>query len=162
MSAKGKQTGPESEAKEWQAPASLEDCYDHLAGNRFDGLNSDVAGPRNEKPLPVGPAEYQLYSLATPNGQKASIACEEFGIEYNAHFINIQAGDQFSKGFVAVNPNSRIPCMTHGKVRIFESGAILLYLAEKHKKFMPQDDAKKAEVYSWLMFQMSGQGPMHV
>jgi len=149
-----------SKTEEWQAPATLDEVYKHLAGNRFDGLNQDSAGPRNDTPLPVGPAEYQLYSLATPNGQKASIACEEFGVEYNAHLINIQAGEQFSKGFVAVNPNSRIPCMKHGDVRIFESGAILLYLAEKHNRFIPKDPAKKAECYSWIMWQMSGQGPM--
>jgi len=147
-----------TDGKDWEAPPSVEDTYKHLEGNRFAGLNQDTAGPRHNRPLPVGPAEFQLYSLATPNGQKASIGCEEFGIEYNAHFINIQNADQFSEGFVAINPNSRIPCMKHGDVRIFESGAILLYLAEKCKKFLPED--KKAEAYSWLMWQMSGQGPM--
>ena len=147
-------------SKEWQAPPSVEDTYEHLAGNRFAGLNQDTAGPRHDRELPVGPAEYQLYSLATPNGQKASIACEEFGIDYNAHLINIQSGDQFSKGFVAINPNARIPCMKHGDVRIFESGSILIYLAEKHKKFLPESGALRAEAISWIMWQMSGQGPM--
>jgi GST-like protein len=145
---------------DWVAPASLEEAYTKLSGNRFAGLNSDTAGARTEKELPVGPAEFQLYSLATPNGQKASIACEEFEIEYDAHRIDIMAGDQFTSGFVAVNPNSKIPAMKHGDVRIFESGAILLYLAEKYQKFIPASGSKRAECYSWLMFQMSGQGPM--
>jgi len=150
----------ENNNEEWVPPASLEECYTHLQGNRFAGLNQDSAGTRTEEELPVGPAEFQLYSLATPNGQKASIACEEFGIEYNAHRINIMSGEQFTSGFVKVNPNSRIPCMKHGDTRIFESGAILFYLAEKYKKFMPLDGPKRAECISWIMWQMSAQGPM--
>ena len=148
-----------SNEQDWVPPASVEDCYKHLAGNRFAGLNSDIAGPRSENELPVGKAEFQLYSFATPNGQKAGIACEEFGINYDAHTI-ILNGEQFTKGFVDVNPNSRIPAMKHGDVRIFESGAILLYLAEKYNKFFPVEGPKRAEGLSWLMWQMSGQGPM--
>jgi len=146
--------------EEWKAPPRLEDCYPHLAGNRFASTNSDTAGARTQKALPAGSAEFQLYSLATPNGQKVSIACEEFDIKYDAHRIDISKGDQFTSGFVEVNPNSKIPAMKHGDVRIFESGAILLYLANKYQKFFPTDPAERAEAYSWLMFQMSGQGPM--
>jgi GST-like protein len=146
--------------EDWVAPPTLDDCYVHLEGNRFAGLNSDVAGARKEGELPIGPSEFQLYSLATPNGQKASIGCEEFEIEYDAHRINIMDGDQFTTGFVQVNPNSRIPAMKHGDVRIFESGAILIYLAEKYKKFMPLEGPKRAECISWIMWQMSAQGPM--
>jgi GST-like protein len=153
-------SSPTADRDDWVAPKSVEDLYPALSGNRFDGMNADETKPRNDNAVPFGPTEYQLYSLATPNGQKASIACEEFGIEYSAHLINISAGDQFSMGFVEVNPNARIPCMMHGKTRIFESGAILLYLAERHKKFLPEDPAKRAEAFSWLMWQMSGQGPM--
>jgi len=149
-----------SKTEDWVAPATLDESYQHLSGNQFSGLNRDTSGARTDKALPVGKAEFQLYSLATPNGQKASIACEEFGIEYDAHTINIMNGDQFTSGFVELNPNSRIPAMKHGDVRIFESGAILIYLAEKYKKFMPLEGAKRAECMSWMMWQMSAQGPM--
>jgi len=160
MSTSGQSGTAQAEAKEWQAPSSIEETFAHLQGNKFASLNSDTAGARNERPLSVGSAEYQLYSLATPNGQKVGIAFEEFGVNYDAHTINIMNGDQFSKDFVAINPNSKIPAMKHGDVRVFESGAILLYLAEKYNKFIPQDLSKKAECYSWLMWQMGGLGPM--
>lgn len=149
-----------STGKDWTPPKSAELLYEHLSGNRFSNINQDTAGARTEKELPVGPAEYQLYSLATPNGQKASIACEEFEIEYNAHVIDIASGDQFTSGFVHLNPNSKIPALKHGNINIFESGAILLYLAEKYKKFIPIEGSKRAECFSWLFWQMGGQGPM--
>jgi GSH-dependent disulfide-bond oxidoreductase len=108
----------------------------------------------------------QLYSLATPNGQKIGIALEEMGIPYDAHTINIMTGDQFSEEFIKVNPNSKIPAIVdpvgdHGKpLNIFESGAILMYLAEKSGKFLPSDTTQRSRVLQWLFFQMGGVGPM--
>ncbi len=108
----------------------------------------------------------QLYSLATPNGQKISIALEEMGIPYEPHTINISQGDQFKEDFVKINPNSKIPAIVdttgdNGKpLNIFESGAILVYLAEKSGKFLPQDPVKRSQVLQWLFFQMGGVGPM--
>lgn len=107
----------------------------------------------------------QLYSLATPNGQKIGIALEEMGLPYEAHTINIMKGDQFKPEFVKVNPNSKIPAMIDpdgpgGSLSIFESGAILIYLAEKSGKFFPKDPRKRSEVLQWLFFQVGGIGPM--
>ena len=149
-------------SSDWVPPKAAEDTYDHLSGNRFAGTNSDSAGPRETKELPKGKAEFQLYSLATPNGQKASIGLEEFEVQYDAHLIDISKGDQFTSGFIEINPNGRIPAMLHGSTRVFESGSILLYLAEREKKFLPEDPAKRAECMSWLFWQMGGQGPMCV
>lgn len=111
-------------------------------------------------------AKLQLYSLATPNGQKASIALEEMGLEYDAHKIDIMNGDQFTDEFVAINPNSKIPALVdpegdNGKpLAIMESGAILLYLAEKTGKFLPTDTAERSKTLQWLFFQVGGAGPM--
>eukprot|EP01121_Diplochlamys_sp_Union-15-3_P013348 TRINITY_DN4133_c0_g1_i1.p1 TRINITY_DN4133_c0_g1~~TRINITY_DN4133_c0_g1_i1.p1 ORF type:complete len:250 (+),score=61.15 TRINITY_DN4133_c0_g1_i1:102-752(+) len=108
----------------------------------------------------------QLYSLATPNGMKVSIALEELGLEYDAHKIDISKGDQFKEDFIKVNPNSKIPAITDpngpdGKpINVFESGAILLYLAEKTGKLIPKDPVKRLECIQWLFFQMAGVGPM--
>jgi GST-like protein len=108
----------------------------------------------------------QLYSLATPNGQKVSVALEEMGLSYDAHKIDITKGEQFSEDFVKINPNSKIPALVdpvgdNGKpLVIMESGAILVYLAEKSKKFLPADPAKRSEVLQWLFFQVGGVGPM--
>jgi GST-like protein len=108
----------------------------------------------------------QLYSLATPNGQKIGIALEEMEIPYEAHTINIMQGDQFTPEFIAINPNSKIPAIVdptgdNGKpLAIMESGAILLYLAEKSGKFLPHETAKKSQAIQWLMWQMGGAGPM--
>eukprot|EP01111_Echinosteliopsis_oligospora_P013502 TRINITY_DN484_c0_g1_i1.p1 TRINITY_DN484_c0_g1~~TRINITY_DN484_c0_g1_i1.p1 ORF type:complete len:255 (-),score=43.71 TRINITY_DN484_c0_g1_i1:54-704(-) len=108
----------------------------------------------------------QLYSLATPNGQKVSIALEELGLPYDAHTIDIRKGDQFTPEFVAVNPNSKIPAITdpngpNGQsLNVFESGAILLYLAEKTGKLIPTDPIKRSQCIQWLFFQMGGVGPM--
>ncbi len=108
----------------------------------------------------------QLYSLATPNGQKVSTALEEMEIEYDAHTINILENDQFSEDFININPNSKIPAIVvpkHGdkeNFAIFESGAILIYLAELTGKFLSKDPAKRSETFQWLMFQMGGVGPM--
>jgi GST-like protein len=134
------------------------------AGGRFAAINRPIAGPTHEKELPVGRHPLQLYSLATPNGVKATVMLEELlalgheGAEYDAWLINIGAGDQFSSGFVAVNPNSKIPALLDRSgpepVRVFESGAILLYLAEKFGAFLPASGPARAECLSWLFWQM--------
>lgn len=108
----------------------------------------------------------QLYSLATPNGQKVSIALEEMGLEYDAHTINIMKDDQFTPEFVAINPNSKIPALVDpsgddgSPLNLMESGAILVYLADKTGKFLPKSGAKRSKVLQWLFFQMGGAGPM--
>lgn len=133
-------------------------------GGEFASINRPVAGSTHEKELPVGKHPLQLYSLATPNGQKVTIMLEELlarghsGAEYDAWLIRIGQGDQFSSGFVEVNPNSKIPALmdrSGGKpVRVFESGAILVYLAEKFGEFLPTEPAARAECLSWLFWQM--------
>lgn len=138
-------------------------------GNRFANINRPISGATSEKALPVGEHPLQLYSLGTPNGVKVTIMLEELlaaghkGAEYDAWLINIMEGDQFTSGFVEANPNSKIPAMMDhsGKgspQRIFESGAILFYLAEKFDAFLPKDMAARTETMSWLMWQM-GSGP---
>jgi GST-like protein len=133
-------------------------------GGRFAAINRPIAEPTHEKVLPVGKHPFQLYSLATPNGVKVTVMFEELlaaghkGAEYDAWLINIGSGDQFGSGFVEVNPNSKIPALMDrsGKtpIRIFESGAILVHLAEKFGAFLPTDPAKRAETLSWLFWQM--------
>jgi GST-like protein len=134
-------------------------------GGKFATINRPISGPTHDKELPVGRHPLQLYSLATPNGQKVTILLEELlakghsGAEYDAWFINIGEGDQFGSGFVGVNPNSKIPALVDrsGKepVRVFESGAILMYLAEKFDNaFLPKTGAARAECLSWLFWQM--------
>ncbi len=135
-------------------------------GGAFANLNRPIAGATHEKALPVGAHPLQLYSLATPNGQKVTILLEELlelglkGAEYDAWLIRINEGDQFSSGFVDVNPNSKIPALLDRSgpepIRVFESGAILLYLAEKFGAFLPQAPAQRAECLSWLFWQMGG------
>ncbi len=137
-------------------------------GGRFAAINRPTAGATHAKELPVGRHPLQLYSLATPNGVKATVMLEELlaaghgGAEYDAWPIRINDGDQFGSGFVAVNPNSKIPALVdHGEpqpVRVFESGAILLYLAEKFGAFVPSERAPRAECLSWLFWQV-GAGP---
>lgn len=132
-------------------------------GGRFANINRPVAGPTHEKELPVGRHPLQLYSLATPNGVKVTVMLEELlalghaGAEYDAWLIRIQEGDQFGSGFVGVNPNSKIPALMDRSgpqpVRVFESGAILLYLAEKFGALLPSG-AARAECLSWLFWQM--------
>ena len=134
------------------------------SGGRFANINRPIAGATHEKELPVGRHPFQLYSLATPNGVKVTVMLEELlalghkGAEYDAWLINIGNGDQFGSGFVAVNPNSKIPALldrsTKPPTRVFESGAILLYLAEKFGAFVPTDPHKRAECLSWLFWQM--------
>lgn len=138
--------------------------WDAESGGRFAKINRPVAGPTHEKELPVGEHPLQLYSLATPNGVKVTILLEELlemgktEAEYDAWFINIGGGDQFGSGFVDINPNSKIPALldrsTDPSIRVFESGAILVYLAEKFGAFLPEDPAPRAECMSWLMWQM--------
>jgi len=134
------------------------------SGGRFAEINRPIAGPTHDKDLPVGKHPLQLYSLGTPNGVKVTILLEELlalghsGAEYDAWLINIMGGDQFSSGFVAANPNSKIPALmdhsTTPPTRVFESGAILLYLAEKFGEFLPSDHRTRTECLSWLFWQM--------
>ncbi|AXI53138.1 glutathione-dependent disulfide-bond oxidoreductase [Sulfitobacter sp. JL08] len=138
--------------------------WDSESGGKFASINRPIAGPTHDKELPVGRHPLQLYSLATPNGVKVTVLLEELlalgntGAEYDAHLIDIGEGDQFGSGFVAVNPNSKIPALldhsTTPPTRVFESGAILLHLAEKFGAFMPSDPADRAECLSWLFWQM--------
>src|SRR5438270_7279030 len=134
------------------------------SGGRFANINRPIAGPTHDKELPVGKHPFQLYSLGTPNGVKVTIMFEELlelghkDAEYDAWLINIGEGDQFGSGFVSVNPNSKIPALMDrsGKtpIHIFESGAILVHLAEKFGAFLPTDPAKRAETLSWLFWQV--------
>jgi GST-like protein len=138
----------------WEAPS----------GGQFANVNRPIAGPTHDKELPVGKHPFQLYSLATPNGQKVAIMFEELlakghtGAEYDAWPIRIGEGDQFGSGFVEINPNSKIPALVDRSgsepVRIFESGAILVHLAEKFGEFLPASGPKRAETLSWLFWQM--------
>src|SRR6187401_1127010 len=133
-------------------------------GGKFANINRPTAGARADKELPVGKHPLQLYSLATPNGVKVTILLEELlalghaGAEYDAWLSQITEGDQFGSGFVAVNPNSKIPALMDRSgprpIRVFESGAILLHLAEKFGAFLPRDAAGRAETLSWLFWQM--------
>ncbi|SFO42092.1 glutathione-dependent disulfide-bond oxidoreductase [Sphingomonas sp. OK281] len=143
--------------------------WDKQSGGRFSSINRPIAGPTHDKELPIGKHPLQLYSLATPNGVKVTVMLEELlaaghtGAEYDAWLIKIMDGDQFGSGFVDANPNSKIPAMVDRSgadpIRVFESGSILVYLAEKFGAFLPTDVAKRAEVLSWLFWQM-GAGPM--
>ena len=133
-------------------------------GGRFANINRPVAGPTHEQDLPRGKHPLQLYSLGTPNGQKVTILLEELlaaghaGADYDAWLIRINEGQQFGSGFVGVNPNSKIPalldCSGPEPVRVFESGAILMYLAEKFGAFLPAEGARRAECLAWLFWQM--------
>ena len=138
--------------------------WDKESGGKFASINRPIAGATHDKELPVGKHPLQLYSLATPNGVKVTIMLEELlaaghsGAEYDAWLIRINDGDQFGSGFVAVNPNSKIPALMDRSgatpVRVFESGAILQYLAEKFGAFMPTSGVARAECLSWLFWQM--------
>ena len=140
--------------------------WDAQSGGQWTHINRPVAGPTHEATLPLGKHPLQLHSLGTPNGQKVTILLEELlalgvtGAEYDAHLIRIGEGQQFSSGFVAINPNSKIPALldTDTGSRVFESGAILLYLAEKFGHFLPKERAKRTEVMNWL-FWLQGAAP---
>ncbi len=152
--------------QEYQPPKVW--TWDAPNGGVWGSANAPTAGARHEKVLPRGKHPLQLYSLATPNGQKVTILLEELlakgekGAEYDAHLIKIGDGDQFSSGFVEINPNSKIPALIDVSgakpVRVFESGHILLYLAEKFKSFLPNDTASRAETLNWL-FWLQGSAP---
>jgi GST-like protein len=138
--------------------------WDTKSGGKFENINRPVAGATHEKELPVGKHPLQLYSLATPNGVKVTIMLEELlllgfeGAEYDAYLIDINEGDQFGSGFVDINPNSKIPALMDRSgeepIRLFESGVILLYLAEKFAALIPEDPAMRPECLSWLFWQM--------
>jgi len=139
--------------------------WDQPSGGQFASINRPIAGPTHDNVLPVGEHPLQLYSLGTPNGQKVSIMLEELlaaghpGAEYDAWYIDIGEGDQFGSGFVELNPNSKIPALLDRTdparaQRVFESGSILLYLAEKFGDFLPRDPAARTEALSWLFWQM--------
>ncbi len=134
------------------------------SGGRFAAINRPIAGPTEDKDLPIGKHPMQLYSLGTPNGVKVTVMLEELlalghaGAEYDAWLINIGKGDQFGSGFVSINPNSKIPALMDRSgptpIRVFESGAILIHLAEKFAEFLPTEPAARAECLSWLMWLM--------
>ncbi len=138
--------------------------WDKESGGRFANINRPIAGPTHDKELPVGRHPFQLYSLGTPNGVKVTVMFEELlalghtGAEYDAWLIKINEGDQFGSGFVGVNPNSKIPALMDRSgptpIRIFESGAMLVHLAEKFSAFLPTEPAARAECLSWLFWQM--------
>ena len=143
--------------------------WDSESGGKFANINRPIAGATSEKDLPVGKHPLQLYSLATPTGAKVTIMLEELlaagftGAEYDAYLVNIMEGEQFTSGFVSANPNSKIPALvdhsTASPTRVFESGSILLYLADKFDAFLSKDPVKRAETMSWLFWQM-GSTPM--
>jgi len=138
--------------------------WERASGGKFASINRPVAGPTHDRELPVGRHPLQLYSMGTPNGVKATVMLEELlalghtGAEYDAWLIRITEGDQFGSGFVEVNPNSKIPALmdhtTQPPTRVFESGAILLYLAERFGEFLPSDHAARTETLNWLFWQM--------
>ena len=144
--------------------------WDAPSGGRFANINRPIAGATREKDLPVGKHALQLYSLATPNGVKVTVLLEELlalgnkEAEYDAWLINIGEGDQFGSGFVAVNPNSKIPALldrgTSPPTRVFESGAILVYLGDKTGRFLPSAVRERTQVLEWLFWQVGGLGPM--
>lgn len=138
--------------------------WDQESGGRFASINRPIAGSTHDKDLPVGKHPLQLYSLATPNGVKVTVLLEELlalghqGAEYDAWLVNIGEGEQFGSGFVSVNPNSKIPAMADHSAdpvtRLFESGSIMVYLAEKFGEFLPASGAERAETLNWLFWQM--------
>lgn len=137
--------------------------WEKASGGQFANINRPVSGATHDKALPVGEHPFQLYSMGTPNGQKATIMLEElieagYPADYDGWLVKIGEGDQFSSGFVEINPNSKIPALLDlsgsEPIRVFESGAILLHLAEKFGAFIPQDPKGRAECLSWLMWQM--------
>jgi GST-like protein len=140
-------------------------AWDSESGGKFASINRPIAGPTHDKDLPTGKHPLQLHSLATPNGVKVTVMLEELlaeghAADYDAWFIDINEGDQFSSGFVDVNPNSKIPALYDKStgVRVFESGAILLYLAEKFRAFLPRDIEGRTETLNWL-FWLQGSAP---
>jgi len=162
-------TDPQDSAPKYVPPKVWE--WKKSGGGRFAAINRPVAGATHDKALPVGRHPLQLYSLATPNGVKVTVLLEELlalghaGAEYDAWLIKITEGDQFGSGFVAVNPNSKIPALldrsTEPPTRVFESGSILLYLAEKTGQLLPSSAAERARTYEWLGVVSSDIGPAY-
>ena len=152
-----------SDSKDYVPPKVW--TWENQSGGKFTNINRPIAGATHEKELPVGKHPLQLYSLGTPNGVKVTVLLEELlalgheGAEYDAFLINIGDGDQFSSGFVEVNPNSKIPALldvsTDPHTRVFESGAIMVYLAEKFGELLPEEPSARAECMSWLFWQMA-------
>ena len=163
MNDKAPETSPDTPPPAPYAPPKIW-TWNKENGGQFANINRPIAGATHEKVLPVGRHPMQLYSLATPNGVKVTVMLEELlalghsGAEYDAWLIRINTGDQFGSGFVEVNPNSKIPALLDRSgptpVRVFESGAILMYLAEKFNAFLPAEPSKRAECLSWLFWQM--------
>ena len=163
MSADDSAPGPASNQPPGYVPPKVW-TWDQPSGGAFANINRPVSGATHEKPLPVGRHPLQLYSMGTPNGVKVTIMLEELlekghaGAEYDAWLIDINTGDQFGSGFVAVNPNSKIPAMVDRSldppVHLFESGSILFYLAEKFGEFLPGEPHARAATMNWLMWQM--------
>eukprot|EP00940_MAST-03C_sp_MAST-3C-sp2_P000038 g38.t1 len=155
----------DEESVEWVPPRKIEDLYVKTEGNMFSSINRPTAGWRNSRELPRGSAPFQLYSLATPNGWKVGILLEELNVSYDAHIINIGLGEQFSRGFLGANPNSKIPAAIDydtldGKpIALMESAAIMIYLSEKYDRFMPRDSRLRMECLQWMFFQTGSQGP---
>jgi GST-like protein len=151
---------------DWSPPATIDELFAKTSGNKFSSINKPTSGAQVTQDVPHGKADLQLYSLATPNGQKVSILLEELGVDYDAWVINISKGDQFTSGFVSVNPNSKIPALLDSKgpdgkpIALFESASIALYLAQKYDKFVPKDPRLHIEMMNWIFWQMAGQGPM--
>ena len=151
-----------SDSKDYVPPKVW--TWENQSGGKFTNINRPIAGATHEKELPVGKHPLQLYSLGTPNGVKVTVLLEELlalgheGAEYDAFLINIGDGDQFSSGFVEVNPNSKIPALldvsSDPHTRVFESGAIMVYLAEKFGELLPEEPSARAECMSWLFWQM--------
>ncbi|HUB46206.1 MAG TPA: glutathione-dependent disulfide-bond oxidoreductase [Acetobacteraceae bacterium] len=151
-----------SEASTYEPPQVW--TWNKPSGGRFANINRPISGATHEKELPVGKHPLQLYSQGTPNGVKVTVMLEELlaaghkGAEYDAWLIRINEGDQFGSGFVAINPNSKIPALVDRSgpkpIRVFETGAILVHLAEKFGAFLPTDPAQRAECFSWLFWQM--------
>jgi hypothetical protein len=150
-------------AQSWRNPEKVEELLDKL-NHGEDNPDQATAGARSNATVKVGRAGFQLYSYATPNGQKIGILLEELGIDYDAWVVNLKEGAQYDQGFVDINPNSRVPCASDQKptdggapLRLFESGAIAEYLADKYGKFIPSDPRGRAECMSWVHWQMSGE-----
>lgn len=151
-----------SDTSEYTPPAVW--TWDAESGGAWASVNRPIAGPTKEVELPIGKHPLQLYSMGTPNGVKVTVMLEELlakgisGAEYDAHLIRIGEGDQFGSGFVDINPNSKIPALmdhsTDSPTRVFESGSILLYLAEKFDAFLPEDHAGRTQCLNWLFWQM--------
>jgi GST-like protein len=144
----------------------VKELFDVLQGNTFQTINHPVVGPKFEKKLPCGKKAIQLYSLASVNGQKVGICLEEMQLDYDSHVINIAEGEQYGSDFVSINPNAKIPAMIFkeedgAELKLFESSAILQFLAKKYQKFVPQSKEMKSVCLCWLAWQASGFSPFH-